>query len=183
MALWTEWWPSRAREQDGDCGSFLGEFMVWDAPKDGGGGLAAVVKFHELLCEKLPGLEIDVLTPEGLDIDRASGLYRLRETFFEVFIVVDLVAWRTEGVLLVCRDAEVAEALGVETGEGDRDVDVDVQRLRDVEVEEKLATARVYRVSLKRAMRDVVFGDEDRRKRRREYSEMFEEFYGSGDES
>ena len=26
------------------------------------------------------------------------------------------------------------------------------------------------------------FGDEDRRKRWREYSEMFEEFYGSGDE-
>ena len=35
---------------------------------------------------------MDVLTPEGLDIDRVSGLYRLRETFFEVFIIIDLVA-------------------------------------------------------------------------------------------
>ena len=85
-----------------------------------------------------------------------------------------MVAWRTEGVLDVCR-----EALGFEAG----DCDVDVQRLREVEVEEKMATARVYRVSLKWAMYAVVFGDDYRRKRRREFSEIFEELYGNGDAS
>lgn len=58
---------------------------------------------------------------------------------------------------------------------------VRAERQRDLE-EAGLAPACICRLPLKRAMQTVVSQDEDRRKRRREWSHMIDEYYGSDDE-
>lgn len=64
--------------------------------------MAEVVSFHQRLCEQLGILESNVLAPEypqshpehGQVRDR--GLFKLRETFCNLFIVADHKAWREQ---------------------------------------------------------------------------------------
>ena len=133
---------------------------------------------------------------------REGCLYQLRDTFSQAFIVIDRRSWRDDGALLVCKDEVAARALGFEEGkdtvrEGTTTVEegipnvegrtlilkggVGAERQRDLE-EAGLAPACIYRLPLKRAMQAVVSQNEDRRKRRREWSHLTEEYYGSDDE-
>lgn len=144
--------------------------------------MAEVVSFHQRLCEQLGILESNELVPEypqshpkhGQVRDR--GLFELRATFCNLFIVADHKAWRERGVLLVCKDEETA------TAHGFNEKEEDVSRGNFVEVE-GMRSGYVFRMTLKRAMQAVVFCDNEKRRRRKVYNEAFEENWGSEDES
>ena len=176
--VYREWFPHRDRERDIFLDSFFGKFMRFYPPV----GMAEVVRFHQRLCEQLKILESDVLAPEYTQSHpkygqvRERGLFKLTETFSDVFIVADHKAWRERGVLLVCKDEETATAHGVnEAGQ-------DFSRETSLNVE-GMGSSCVFRMSLKRAMQAVIFWDSERRKGQKEYNEAFEEYWGSEDES
>ena len=167
--VYREWFPHRDREKDISFGSFFGKFMRFYPLVE----MVEVVSFHQRLCGQLGMLEPDVLTPEYAQSHpkhgqaRERGLFKLKETFCNVFILADQKAWSERGVLLVCKNEETATRHGVnETDEG-------VSREKSC----------VFRMTLKRAMQAVVSRDGDRRRRRKEYNEAFEEYYGSEDEA
>ena len=133
---------------------------------------------------------------------RQGGLYHLRDNFSQAFTVIDRRSSRDDGALLVCKDEVAARALGLEEGtitvrEGTTTVEegilnveggililkggVGAERHRNLE-EAGLAPAWIYRLPLKRATQAVVSQDEDRRKRRREWSHLTVEYYGNDDE-
>ena len=136
--------------------------------------LAEVVRFHQRLCEQLKLLESDVLAPEYTQSHtkygqaREQGLFKLTETFSNIFIVADHKAWRERGVLLVSKDEETATAHGInEGGQG-------VPREKSLDVE-GVGSSCAFRTTLKRSMQAVVFCDSERRKGQKEYNEASEE--------
>ena len=176
--VYQEWFPHRDRGKDVSLGSFFGKFMRFIPPVE----IAELVSFHSRLCEKLPTLQADVLEQEALPFQpeygqpREQGLYRLRETFSTLSVVMDHKSWREKGVLLVCKDEETAAAHGLTEAAGSAS-------RQERFVVDTGSPACVFRVTLKRAMQAVVFLDEDRRKKRKEYNMAFDESYGSGAES
>lgn len=177
--VYREWFPHRDRERDISFDSFFGKSMRFYPPVD----MAEMVSFHQRLCERLAMLELDVLAPEYTKSHpkhghvRERGLFKLRETFCNLFMVADHKDWRERGVLLVCKDEETATAHGINETKKE-----DLSREKSFEVEDMRSTC-VFRMSVKRAMQAVVFRDGDRGRRRREYNEAFEEYLGSEDES
>ena len=107
---------------------------------------------------------------------RTSGLYRLRDTFFALFIVMDHKSWRTQGVLLACKDEKSAIAHGMigAAGNGSSQERLDLGAANQ---------AWVFRFTLKQAMQIVVCKSENRRRKRKEYNAAFDDTYGSGDET
>ncbi|KAK3168233.1 hypothetical protein OEA41_004679 [Lepraria neglecta] len=166
--VYKEWFPHRAMDKDVAQGSFFGKYIHFRDPVV---PLAEIIGFHERLCEKLKSLEGDVvgrrLVIGGGEEPKeppTKGLYRLRDTFNLMLIVLDHTSWGGNGVLLVYKDRGIASGLKI---------DGEVLDIEDV------APARVYRLSLKGAMQAVVSQDKERSKRRREYNDLNNELYGS----
>ena len=166
--VYNEWFPHRAMDKDVAQGSFFGKYIHFRDPVV---PLAEIIDFHERLCEKLKSLEGDVvgrrLVIGGGEEPKeppTKGLYRLRDTFNLMLIVLDHTSWGDNGVLLVYKDRGIASGLKI---------DGEVLDIEDV------APARVYRLSLKGAMQAVVSQDKERSKRRREYNDLNNELYGS----
>ena len=177
--VYQEWFPHRDRETDILFGSFFGKLLRF-APNV---QVANIVSFHARLCGRLRLLQADVLEPEvrfplqpGYGRPRKRGLYRLRDSFPDVFIFMDNGSWREQGVLFVCMDEHTALAYGVteavEGGLSREKLDVGAP-----------SPACVFRLTLKQAMQAVVSKDEDRRRKRKEYNALFEENLGSEDEA
>ena len=139
-----------------------------------------IVSFHVRLCERLRPLQADVPEPKSVRVKGAPpmrrGLYRRRDKFFDVFMIIDDAPWEEQDVLFVCKDEETARAYGVteaaENGSNQDKLDIGV-----------LSPTCVFRLPLKQAMQAVFSTNDDRRKKRREYNAYFEETLGSEDEA
>ena len=143
--------------------------------------LLQIVRFHEALCEKLSSLvlEIEDLEPAiphavpPKEETRRVGAYKLRDTIFDVFVVID-AGWQDHGVLLVWKTENVAKLFNCSEGG-------EVQAYDSGDADE-LGDACVFRCSLKRAMQMVVSQDPARAQKRAEYNEMLEETLGDAEE-
>ena len=143
--------------------------------------LVQIIRFHAALCEKLR-----IVVPEIEDLEpaiphavppkeetRRAGAYKLRDTMFDVCIVID-AGWEEHGVLLVWKNEDVAKKYNCcEGGE--------VQAYDSGEAG-ALDDACVFRCPLKRAMQMVVSQDPVRAQKRAEYNEMLEETLGEAEE-
>ena len=150
--------------------------------------LVEIIRFHAALCEKLSSLvpEIEDLEPAILNAvppkeeTRRVGAYKLRETMFDVFIVID-AGWQEQGVLLVCKNADIARKYGcceggkIQAYEGGK-----LQGYESVD-EDGLDNACVFRCPLQHAMKMVVSRDPARAQKRTEYNEMLEETLGEAE--
>jgi len=169
--VYREWFPHRAEDKDVSDGSFFGKFMRFVQPV---ATLAEVLRFHRVLCEKLQSLEKDVEDkPHPCAIrpnkTRRVGAFKLRETFFIVFIVLN-AGWQEHGVLLVWMNENVAKTYNCKEG-GDI-MGYDCSDAGD------LGEACVFRCPLERAMQIVVSQDLERAHNRTEYNELWEETLG-----
>ncbi|KAK3168232.1 hypothetical protein OEA41_004678 [Lepraria neglecta] len=167
--VYREWFPHRAKDKDLKWGSFFGKYMGSELPNTI--PLADLIAFHARLYLKVNSMEYEAIPKPGIMVGKPPepqrGLYRMRDTFALVFIILDKTNWREDGVLLVFRDRESTTGFHVEGTE---------MEMEDV------APACVYRTSLKLAMKAVISRDEERRKRRKEWYDLNEEFYGSDDD-
>ncbi len=176
--MYEEWFPHRARDKEFTDGSFFAKFMRFTpaVPK-----IEDVLCFHRTLCERLRALQDEVpdrepfppyaLKAEG---ERRERAFQLRPTFSSVFIVLT-GGWEEHGVIVVCDSEKCVRDLRIEENGGD---------VASYEVDDgsDLGKAQVFRCPLKRAMKIVVSQDPERARKRREYSELFAETYGSEDE-
>ena len=167
--VYREWFPHRAKDKDLKWGSFFGKYMGSSLPNTI--PLADLIAFHARLYLKVKSMEYEAIPQHGIMAgerpEPQRGLYRMRDTFALVFIILDKKNWQEDGVLLVFRDRESTTGFHVEGTE---------MEMEDV------APACVYRTSLKLAMKAVISRDEERRKRRKEWNDLNEEFYGSDDD-
>ena len=177
--VYAEWFPHRDRTIDLLDGNFFGKLMEFKGPSLL--SFKELLSFHRALCERLQSLEADVLDREVFapfavkpDGRRRDGAFRLRSTFFSVFIVLE-PGWQEQGVYLVCSSESVARGLGM----GECRVEIPSYYVDDGS---DLGEVRIFRCPLKRAMKAVVSLDEERAKKRIEYNEMFEKSYGSEDD-
>lgn len=141
-----------------------------------------ILRFHRTLCERLRSVENEVpdreafppyaLRPETIRRERA---FQLRMTFLSVLVVLN-AGWEEHGVLVICDSEKCVRDLNVNGSEGD------VARY-EVDDGSDLGEAWVFRCPLKRAMKLVVSQDAERARKRKEYSELFDEIYGSEDET
>ena len=176
--VYKEWFPHRARDKDLTDGSFFAKFMRFTPPVE---KFEDILCFHRSLCERLQSLQVDVpdrehfapfaVKREGV---RRYGAFQLRPTFFSVFIVID-AGWKERGVLLVCNSEYTARELGIE---GDRE-DVAIDEVVDGS---DLGEARVFRCTLKCAMKAMLSQDPERARKRKEYNVLKDETFGSEDE-
>ena len=143
--------------------------------------IAQIIHFHEALCEKLSTLvpEIEDLEPAiphavpPQEETRRIGAYRLRQTVFDVCIVID-AGWQEQGVLLVWKNDDIARRYNCSKG---REV-----QAYDSDDAGALGNACVFRCPLKRAMQMVVSQDPVRAQKRAEYNEMLEDTLGEAEE-
>lgn len=143
--------------------------------------LVQIIRFHEALCEKLSGLvpEIEDLEPAiphavpPKEDTRRVGAYKLRETVFDVYIVID-AGWQEHGVLIVWKNKSVAKRYNCSAGG-------EVQAY-DSGDPGSLGDACAFRCPLKHAMQMVVSKDPERAQKRAEYNEMLEETLGEAEE-
>jgi hypothetical protein len=176
--VYQEWFPHRAQDKDVSDGSFFGKFMCFTRPAVG--TLPEILRFHEVLCEKLCELEEEIpdtmpINPCQVRPDQAWPVmaeYKLRGTFSVVFIVLD-AGWQERGVLLIWKSENDAlkhncEEGGEITGNDGRDGG-------------DLGQACVFRCPLKRAMQLIVSTDPERAKRQAEYNEILEKTLGEDD--
>ncbi|KAF1982815.1 hypothetical protein K402DRAFT_186277 [Aulographum hederae CBS 113979] len=174
--VYREWYPHRAMDKDVSNGSFFAKFMRFSGSEQP--SLSTIAGFHAALCDKLQELEKDIsyctpphpTRPHMFRPGRA--LYRLRDTFNKVFIVLDLndsqkSSWRERGVLVVWKSED--EATRHHCSEGG-----EVTRCDDSEVGD-LGQACAFRCSLQTAMKMVVSMDLERTIPRVEYSYFLEE--------
>ena len=112
---------------------------------------------------------------------RRVGAYKLRETMFDVCIVID-AGWQEHGVLLVWKNEDVAKKYNC--SEGGEVQAYDGGKLQAYERDDGagLDNACVFRCPLKRAMQMVVSQDPVRAQKRAEYNEMLEETLGEAEE-
>lgn len=104
---------------------------------------------------------------------RRVGAYKLRETLFDVCIVID-AGWQEQGVLLVWKNEDIAKRYNCcEDGE---------VRAHKGDDADGLDNTCVFRCPLKRAMQMVVSQDPVRAQKRAEYNEMLEETLGEAEE-
>ena len=176
--VYREWYPHRAEDKDVSDGNFFAKFMRLIPPAT---NLMQIVRFHEALCDKLSSLvpEIEDLEPAipyavpPKEETRRVGAYKLRETIFDVCIVIN-AGWQEQGVLLVWKNDDVAKKYNCsEVGE--------VQAY-DIDAADGLGDACVFRCPLKRAMQMVVSQDPVRAQKRAEYNEMLEETLGEAED-
>ena len=176
--VYREWYPHRAADKDVSDGNFFGKFMRFIPPAT---NLVQIIRFHAALCEKLSSLvpEIQDLEPAiphavpPKEETRRAGAYNLRETIFDVCIVID-TGWQEHGVILVWKHEEVAKKYNCsEGGEVQAYDSGDAGGVED---------ACVFRCPLKRAMQMVVSQDPVRAQKRAEYNEMLEETLGEAEE-
>ena len=176
--VYREWYPHRAEDKNVSDGSFFGKFVRFIPPAS---NLVQIVRFHEALCEKLSALvpEIEDLDPAiphtvpPKEETRRVGAYKLRDTIFDVFVVID-GGWQEHGVLLVWKNEDVAKHYNCSEGG-----EVHAYDSGDAD---GLGDARVFRCPLKRAMQIVVSQDPARAQKRAEYNEMLEETLGDAEE-
>ena len=175
--VYREWYPHRAEDKDVSDGSFFGKFMRFIPPST---KLVQIIRFHAALCEKLRSLvpEVEDLEPAiphavpPKEETRRVGAYKLRETIFDVYIVID-AGWQEHGVLVVWKNENVAKKYNCcEGGEVQAYDSGDAGGLED---------ACVFRCALKRAMQMVVSRDPRRAPKRAEYNEMLEETLGEAE--
>ena len=112
---------------------------------------------------------------------RRVGAYKLRETLFDVCIVID-AGWQEQGVLLVWKNEDVAKKYGC--CEGGELQAYKGERLQGYERDDVvvLDDACVFRCPLKSAMKMVVSRDLARAQKQVEYNEMLEETLGEIEE-
>ncbi|MCJ1259675.1 hypothetical protein MMC24_007514 [Lignoscripta atroalba] len=184
--VYREWFPRRDRVADLAHGTFFTSLLNIIPPADiQPGVLKAINEYHTALGERLRALEGDVreiVYPTWharwrVGQGEEAGLFRIKGTWEKVWIVIDRRDWRAEGVLIVCRDESKAETLGL-LKKDDEVGFMATKRRTDLEV----GGVVVVRMSLKEAMRAVVSEDEGRRGKKKEYNEIFEEWYGSSGE-
>lgn len=191
--VYNEWYPHRAEDKDISDGSFFAKFMVFTSEMRV--AIGHVAHFHQLLCDKLKVLEVQIplevpIDPCAVRLDNQKGPklaeYKLRETFDRVFIVLDDTKWRQRGVLLVWANERDAERHNCKTrNEHDNDHNGDgggreTQISQEDDNDENSSGAEVcmFRCPLKRAMQIVVSTDPERASKRREWNEMLEEMLG-----
>jgi hypothetical protein len=177
--VYREWFPHRAQDKDVRDGSFFGKLMCFTRPTVG--TPQEILRFHEVLCEKLCELEEKI--PDTMPIDPCQvrpdqarpvlAEYKLRGTFSVVFIVLD-ARWQERGVLLVWKSEDDASKHNCE--EDGEITGYDGSDGGD------LGQACVFRCPLKRAMQLIVSTDLERAKRRAEYNEILEETLGKDDD-
>lgn len=169
--VYREWFPHRAEDKDVSDGSFFGKFMRFMPSV---ASLEEILRFHHVLCEKLQTLEKDVEDkPHPCAIEpnkiRRVGVFKLRETFSIVFIVLN-AGWQEHGVLLVWTNKDVAKKYNGKEG---------LERMgHDCGGAGDLGEACVFRCPLERAMQIVVSQDLERARSRTEYNEVLEETLG-----
>lgn len=176
--VYREWYPHRAEDKGVSDGNFFGKFMRFIPPAT---KMVQIIRFHEALCEKLSTLvpEIEDLEPAiphavpPKEETRRVGAYKLRETIFDVCIVID-AGWQEQGVLLVWKNEDVAKRYNCSEGG-----EVQAHDSGDAGV---LGDACVYRCPLRRAMQMVVSQDPVRAQKRTQYNEMLEETLGEVEE-
>ena len=176
--VYREWYPYRAEDKDVSAGTFFAKFLRFIPPT---ASLKQILGFHHALCERLRRLVLVVkdLEPAILhavppkEETRKVGAYRLRETIFETFIVIE-AGWQEYGVLLVRKNDDVAKSF-----HSSEEAKVKAEDTSDVG---DLGEARVFRCSLKSAMRMIVSQDPERTQKRSEYNEMLEETLGEAED-
>lgn len=175
-AIYSEWFPHRDRVQDFARGSFFAGFLKSKhGDYRGGDSLQQLAQFHfGALCPKLKELEPEVLETDlsrfhpDFGKPKPKGRFRMNESFDKAFLVLDKVNWEQEGMLVVCRDARLSKEL---EGFGE-------------ELEsERFGEAKVFRAKLESVMRALVADDPERSKRSREWSDLYDEWFGEGDEA
>ena len=191
--IYHEWYPHRAEDKDISDGSFFGKFMRFTF--EARVSVGHIVHFHRLLCGALEELEGQIplevpVHPCAVRLDDQKGPelaeYKIRETFDRVFTVLDDMAWRQRGVLLVWANEREAERHNCKTHNGhDSDADGvgvgrDLQMSQEYDNDGNISGAEVcmFRCPLKRAMQIVVSTDPERAARRMEWNEMLEEMLG-----
>ena len=112
--IWREWFPHRDMVRDIADGSFFCKPVRFWPRRE----LADIVRFHSELCGRLLDLEPLIKRPKSPTYI-TPGIsqevpFRLRSTFPNVFIVIDEVDWKKEGVLVVCKDVTAALAYGAD---------------------------------------------------------------------
>jgi len=169
-AMYFEWFPHRDREQDLNRGSFFAGFLNATKLKH---GLTQLARFHfESLCPRLKELQPEVLEKEkfrydhGFGMPREKGLFKLRQSFDQTFLVVDQENWR-DGICVVTKDKRVAMDIG-EVGE-----ELDVEGSGKV---------KVARAKLESVMKAVVADDNERKKENREWSGYYGKWCGGENE-
>lgn len=174
--VYREWYPHRAEDKDVSDGSFFGKFMRFIPPVE---RLTQILRFHNVLCEKLQSLEEDIEDkppPYAIRQDRPRrvGAFKLRETFSLVFIVLE-AGWQEHGVLLVWKNGDVAKLYGCREGG-------EIMGYHGSDAGD-LGEACVFHCPLKRAMQIVVSQDPERAQKRTEYNELLEETLGDQDDT
>ena len=109
------------------------------------------------------------------------GAYKLRETMFDVCIVID-AGWQEQGVLLVWKNADIARKYGCCEGGEVQAYEGGVLQGYGSDDASDLDNACVFRCPLQRAMQMVVSQDPVRAQKRTEYNEMLEETLGEAEE-
>ena len=178
-AVYREWYPHRAADKDVSDGNFFGKFLRFIPPST---RLVEIIRFHARLCGGLRSRvaeieDVEPAIPHAVppkEETRRVGAYKLRETIFDVCIVID-AEWQERGVLLVWKNEDVAKKYGCcESGV--------VKAYKGEKLQVVLDDACVFRCPLKSAMKMVVSRDPVRAQKRAEYNEMLEETLGEIEE-
>ena len=169
-AIYFEWFPHRAREEDLDRGSFFASFFGLKGQKYDSVQLAEF-QFGKL-CPKLKELQPEILKPEprwhesDFGMPRQKGLFKIRSSFEKTFLIVDDEAWR-DSISVVTRDARTAEVLGGPIEEFES---------------ETVGKVMVLRAKLEDAMKAIVAEDDQRSQYNREWSGYYGKWCGGPNE-
>lgn len=168
--IYIEWFPHRDRAQDFARGNFVAGFL---RSKHGTEPLDALARFYcAALCLKLKEVEPDVREKEPSIVHpdykkpRQKGLFKMRPSFQNIFLVLDKIRWEEEGVLVVSKDERVSAELGKESEE----LSID-----------GLGSFKVFRAKLESVMRSLVAEDLERSEENREWSDWYDKWCGGDD--
>lgn len=112
-AIYQEWFPHRAQDKNLFDGSFFAIYLQFYRQK--AQSLAEIVRFHGVLSAKLRDLanEMPGTVPPSIRLVKrddalVNNKYKMRETFFKVFIILE-AEWKEKGVLLIWSNRQIAE--------------------------------------------------------------------------
>ena len=146
--IWRDWYPHRQMDRDVADGNFFCNFATLGPSW----ALKEIYNFHNLLSTQVTAQQPMIKRPEiprYTTLDVAEDVSpTVRPSFSEVFIVIDKLDWRQEGVLLTYKN----ETIAAKYGSNGRSPDLPVSE----------TGGPTFRVQLEQAMQIIMFVDHER---------------------